>query len=144
MPRWLSKDTVQSIVALLDQGKSLRQIAQELGISLGTAHYYCTIHQPSLPKSKGGRPRKIKSADAQYLKHLIQTQKVTTARELTQLINKMLASSVSTQTVHHELKGHGIKAVVRHERHQQERQRDTRQTKLFRACIPLSLSIQVW
>ncbi|OSC99966.1 hypothetical protein PYCCODRAFT_1331330, partial [Trametes coccinea BRFM310] len=109
----LSKDTIQTIVALLDQGKSLRQITQMLGISLGTAHYYCTVFRPNLPKSKGGRPRKLKSADAQYLKHLMRTHNVKTARELNQLIDKTFSVSVSTQTVHRELKRQGMKAVVK-------------------------------
>ncbi|KAL7279386.1 hypothetical protein ACG7TL_007227 [Trametes sanguinea] len=113
MPHQLSKDTIQTIVALLDQGKSLCQIIQMLGISLGTAHYYRTVFHPNLPKSRGGRPRKLKSADAQYLKHLMRTHNVKTARKLNQLIDKTFSVSISTQTVRRELKRQGMKAVVK-------------------------------
>jgi len=67
------------VLTLLDSGTSAAKISQELNLGLGTISRICAQHRSNLPKSSGGRPAKLSSANIDYARHVIRMSKVDNA-----------------------------------------------------------------
>src|SRR5258708_26618780 len=55
----ISHQTQNDIISLLEQGKSCRQIAQEIGVHYSTVSKFCSKLNFTPPKGKGGHPSKL-------------------------------------------------------------------------------------
>ncbi len=67
----LSTAKCDHIITLLNSGTSAHDIHHLTGASTGAISKICTEYCPELPKSSGGRPRKLTAADINYAKRLI-------------------------------------------------------------------------
>jgi transposase len=79
--RPLSLDRQNSIVLLLESGKSEGQVARELGISISTVSKYKKARLPDLQTAKGGRVSKLTDRDKGQLRKNILNGTWTTATE---------------------------------------------------------------
>ncbi len=55
----ISQQTQNDIISLLEQGKSCRQIGQEIGVHYSTVSKFCLKLHFTPPKGKGGCPSKL-------------------------------------------------------------------------------------
>ena len=59
------------VLTLLDSGASAAKNSEELDLGLGTISCICAQHHSNLPKSSGGCPAKLSSANIDYAKCVI-------------------------------------------------------------------------
>jgi transposase len=107
----ISKDTRQSIISLLDDGLTSRQIAKNLGIGYSTINRVRLKARPDAPKHQGGRPAKLTATDKRKLVRLATSGKADTAPQLMQELKDQV--NVSANTVRRALKESGLKAVTK-------------------------------
>jgi hypothetical protein len=104
------------IITLLDSGLSGAQIHDKTGFNSATINHIGSEHRSNLPKSSGGRPTKLTMANIDYARHIIRMEKVDNAVEATKALQNITNTSISSQTVHHQLKVRGVKAVGKRKR----------------------------
>jgi len=111
--RSLSSAQLERILFLLDSGNSATQIASQTGHSISVISKIRSQHRSSLLKSSGGRPSKLSPANIRHAVNLITSGKATTAVDITKTLTSITNQPLSTQTVCHNLKMAGMKAVVK-------------------------------
>lgn len=111
MPKALSPDKVNSILALLDSEHTHAQIMSRLGVSSGVISKICAKHRPHLPRSTGGRPRKLNPTAARYAVRLVTNQSTITTRQATKTLSELIGESVHPKTVRRVLKDGGLKSA---------------------------------
>jgi len=102
-----------NVISLLQQGYSLRQIAQKTGLGKSTVG---RIHQNwdgDKENNRGGRPAKLSTRDKQRIIHKITSGQLDNAVQATHFINHISTTSINPQTVRNVLKENGFKAVVK-------------------------------
>ena len=104
------------IITLLDSGLSGAQIHNKTGFSSATISHIHSQHHSNLPKSYGGCPAKLTMANINYARHIICMEKVDNAVEATEALQNITNTPISSQTVCHQLKARGMKAVVKRKR----------------------------
>jgi hypothetical protein len=104
------------VLALLDSGTSGAKISKELGLGLGTISRIRSQHHSNLPKSSGGCPVKLSSANIDYARHIICMEKVDNAVQVAKTLQNVINQSISAQTVHRQLKSKGMRPVVNRKR----------------------------
>src|SRR5260221_1589081 len=75
----ISQQTQNDIISLLEQGKSCRQIGQEIGVHYSTVSKFCLKLHFTPPKGKGGCPSKLTPTAIHHAIHIIGTGKADTA-----------------------------------------------------------------
>ena len=70
------------VLALLDSGTFGAKIPQELGLGFGTVSHIYSQHYSNLPKSSGGCPVKLSSANINYDRCIICMGKVDNAVQM--------------------------------------------------------------
>ena len=76
------------IISLLDTHHSGKEISRRMGVSTGAISKVRSEHQSSLPKSTGGRPSKLSSADIAYAKRIIRMRKADNAKQVMKVLKK--------------------------------------------------------
>ena len=104
------------IVTLLNSGTSAHDIHHLTGASTGAISNICGEYCPELPKSSGGRPRKLTAANINYAKRIIQMRKADNAVQVTKAFKDVTNQSISSQTVHHNLREIGLRPMVKRKR----------------------------
>ena len=104
------------IVELLDLKFSNHKIAQITGVSVGSVTNICNLYHPNLPKSSGGRPRKLLPSNIHYAVQLITSQKADNAAQVTKSLQNVVSTSISSRTICRELKKAGLKPIVKKKR----------------------------
>ena len=97
----------------LENGSSTCAIALEMGIHYSTVSKYRSKYLPDLPKSKGGCPLKLSSANICYATRLLATGKAENASQLAGTLRKLTSKSLTSQTIRNYLKRAGFRAVVK-------------------------------
>ena len=87
------------VLALLDSGTSGAKISQELNLGLGTISHICSQHCFDLPKSSGGHPVKLSSANIDYARCVMCMSKVDNAVQVAKALQNVTNQSISAQTV---------------------------------------------
>jgi transposase len=105
----LSAETQLSVISLLQQGLSCRQIASNLQIGHSTVSEICSKFPHPLTKSSGGRPTKLSPHDQHHLACSITSGQVDNASQA----KSHLSLNVSTQTIRNALKKENLKAAVK-------------------------------
>lgn len=90
-------------------GKSARQIACEMKISPTTAIKYKPALLPTIPKSKGGRPKVLSATTKRYIIQKVTTGQVSTASELHKQLNEGTDTPVSYTSVLNVLYSTGLR-----------------------------------
>ena len=106
----IKPSTVKVALRLLEQHKSIRQIAAEVGISKSSVHNISRTFAPTRSKSKGDRPRKFDYRNAFYIRLLFHRGIIETAAQATRRYNNENEDPVSANTVRRALRDIGLKA----------------------------------
>ena len=93
-----------TVISLLREGYSLRQIESKTGLGKSTIGRIKKEVDLDKENSKGGRPSKLTHRDKQSIIRQITTGKLDNATQATHFINNILPSPVSPQTVRNALK----------------------------------------
>jgi transposase len=125
--RATSSTQCTTVISLLQEGYSLRQIEAKTGLGKSTIGRIKKQVDEDKENSKGGRPSKLSSANKRTIIRQITSGKLDNAAEATQFINNILPSPVTPQTVRNALKENDFRAVVKKKKpllkkaHRQER-----------------------
>lgn len=109
----ISEDIKNSIIDLIDQGISSRQIARQLGVGSTTVDKVKSTHRPNKEKPKGGRPEKLTRTDKRHLVRLATSLDNATATRLAGELGESTSLTASPQTVRNALKQAGLKSAVK-------------------------------
>src|SRR6266478_6065972 len=109
----ISQQTQNDIISLLEQGKSCRQIGQEIGVHYSTVSKFHSKLNFTPPKGKGGCPSKLTPTAICHAIHIISTGKADTAVDVTKSLQETFPGTISASTVRRGLKKSGLKAVVK-------------------------------
>ena len=91
----MTPEAKQLIITLLHNGQSCQQVADTVYVSPTTVHRIISSLGPSLPRSHGGCPARLKAHDQQLL-----IQKLTSgAADTAPQVKKLMDLDVSTQTI---------------------------------------------
>jgi transposase len=102
--RKLSSAQTLHVLELLDAGLSGRSIAHQTGLSTATISRIRSEHRSDQPKSSGGRPTKLTTANINYARRIIRMGKVENAIEAAHRLQDITNTSFSSQTLHRHLK----------------------------------------
>ena len=102
-----------TVISLLKEGYSLRQIESKTGLGRSTISRIKKETDLDKENSKGGRPSKLSYRDTQSIIRQITTEKLDNATQATHFINNILPSLVCPQTVRNPLKKQNFCSVVK-------------------------------
>ncbi|KAJ1307113.1 hypothetical protein OPQ81_001231 [Rhizoctonia solani] len=111
MPSPLPKETLNSVLSLLDSKKSHAQIILKNGVSSAYITKVTAKHCPHLERSKGGRPRRLNPANVRYAVRLVTNGKKVGTRRAAQELFKLTGKKVAPTTIRKVLKEAGLRAV---------------------------------
>ncbi|KAG2738834.1 hypothetical protein P692DRAFT_20648345, partial [Suillus brevipes Sb2] len=100
-----------NILVLSSSGLSTRNIASKTGLSKATVARVIKKSTPNKKNINIGRPSKLTPHDKRAIVHFILTGEASNAVQATKIINSIIPSTVSTQTVRNTLKAAKLKAV---------------------------------
>ena len=109
----LSQQQTNSVISLLQQGLSSRNVASITGFHYSIVLKICIKHCPDLPKPFGGHPLKLSSTVSRHIVHLIGSGKAETPVDVSRILQDTLNTSISAETVQRNLKSTGFKSVVK-------------------------------
>ena len=109
----IPEETHNNILSLLDNGLSSHKIAAQLGVSRSTIDRIRAKSRSDIPKSRGGRPAKLKATDKRRLLRTITSGKADNAVQLTRELRDVSNIEVNAQTVRRALKEAGLKAATK-------------------------------
>src|SRR5258705_1780310 len=109
----ISQQTQNDIISLLEQGKSCREIAQEIGVHYSTVSKFHSKLNFTPPKGKGGHPSELTPTAIHHAIHIISTGKANTVVDVTKSLQETFPGTISASTVRRGLKKSGLKAVVK-------------------------------
>lgn len=107
----LSPHTTTEILFRLAEGQSHRQISLATGVGLASITRLRALHYPTLPKSSGGRPKKISPLAIQHLTCSVTNGSCKNAVHATKELEQATGISVHPSTVRKNLQKAGLKAV---------------------------------
>ncbi|KAG0318170.1 hypothetical protein BG000_004320, partial [Podila horticola] len=87
--------TVKLAIQLMEEGSSVRQVAQTLNISKSKAGNVYRDNRENMPINKGGRPRKIPDQTVQFLKVGLKRGQFRTAVQAHKEAVKLLPEPIS-------------------------------------------------
>src|SRR6202167_4477874 len=102
-----------SVVSLLNEGYSQRQIQARTGLGKGTVGRISKEMEGNKENHSGGRPSKLSTRDKQSIVRQITTGKLDNAVQATQFINSVIPDPVSSQTVRRALKEAGLHSATK-------------------------------
>src|SRR5258708_14134013 len=112
----ISQQTQNNILTLLDQGKSCRKIALEIGVYYSTVSRLRSQHHSTIPKALGGRPSEPNFTTICHAICIISTGRADTAAQVEKSLQETFPEPVSSQTIRRAIKKTGLKAVVKAKR----------------------------
>jgi transposase len=111
--RPLSKQRKRDIVALAAQGMSARNIAKQLGVSVGIVSQMRASACPNVVKPPPGRPRMLNAQQERAMVRDITAGRVNTAVDLQKDLAHCHQLTVTAQTIRNALKRRGLKAAAK-------------------------------
>ena len=109
----ISPTQKDNILVLSSSGLSTRQIAFRTGISNATIARIIKKSIPNKENINTGHPSKLTPHDKRAIVHCILSGEASNAVQATKLINSIIPSTVSTQTVRNTLKAANLKAITK-------------------------------
>jgi len=107
----LSADTRASIISLLQQGLSIRKVADRCHVSRSVVQNLRAEHLPSLASSPGGRPALLSAQNKRFCVRAITSGKLEAATAVTEQLETDLGVKVCGRTVRNALHDAGLGAV---------------------------------
>ena len=111
--RPISAAQCDSVVSLLNEGYSHRQIQARTGLDKGTVGRISKEVEENKENHPGGHPSKLSTCDKQSIVHQITTGKLDNAVQATQFINSIIPDPISSQTVGRTLKEAGLHSATK-------------------------------
>ena len=105
--------TYASVVSLLNEGYSHRQIQSRTCLGKGTVGRISKEVGGNKENHPGGRPSKLSTRDKHTVVRQITTGKLDNAVQATQFINSILPEPVSASTIYRTLKEAGLHSVTK-------------------------------
>ena len=102
-----------TIISLLQEGYSVRQIETKTGIGRSTIGRVKKGMDRDKENNKGGQPAKLSSRDQQAILRQITTGQLDNAVQASQFITNITSTSVTPQTVRNMLKANHFWAIVK-------------------------------
>ena len=102
-----------SVVSLLNEGYSQRQIQTRTGLGKGTVRRISKEVKGNKENHSGGRPSKLSTGNKTTLIRQITTGKLDNAVQATKFINSIIPDPVSTQTVRRTLKEVSLRGATK-------------------------------
>lgn len=109
----ISSSTTDSIVALLHQGLSTREVAKRVGISQSTVVKVAREHVPERSGVKAGRPGKLTQRQKNLIVRKVTSGQVDTAVDMQRYINSDENIYASVETIRNCLKKAGLKSFAK-------------------------------
>ena len=101
-----------SVLSLLNEGYSHREIQSRTGVGKGTIYRISNEVDGNKENHPGGRPSKLTSYNKQSIIRQINTGRLDNAVQATQYINSIIPNPVRPQTVRNVLKSDGLYAAT--------------------------------
>jgi transposase len=111
--RSISTEKRSSIISLLNEGYSHRQIQARTGVGKGSIGRISKEVDGNKENHSGGRPSKLSSRDKQSIIRQITSGKLDNAVQATQFINSTISTPVCPQTVRNVLKEAGFRSATK-------------------------------
>ena len=105
----INSTTKANVIHLLHSGLSIRQIASQLSLSIGTVSNIRSKHCLCLANPPGGHPPKLSASDIRHALYLFSSKKAESAVQVTQPLRDVGGTSLSASTTRRHLKGAGLK-----------------------------------
>ena len=102
-----------SVLSLLEQGYSVRDIERRTGLGKSTVGRIKKEVDTEKENNCGGRPSKLSTCDKTSIIHQIQSGKLDTAVEATHFINSTLLHPIHPQTVRRALQQSGFQSATK-------------------------------
>ena len=102
-----------SVISLLNEGYSHRQIQSRTGLGKSTVGRIAKEVECTKENNCGGCPSKLSTRDKTAIIREIRSGRVDTAVQATQFINSTISNTVSSQTVRHVLKSGGFYSATK-------------------------------
>ncbi|QRV96417.1 Transposase [Ceratobasidium sp. AG-Ba] len=118
MPKTLPAERLNSVLSLLDAGHTHSEIMDRVPITSGTISKIAKKHRPNLPKSAGGRPRKLSPGATRYAVRLVTNNNNVSTRQATQRLCALTGQSIHPKTVKCALKSAGLVPVKKQQKPQ--------------------------
>ena len=109
----ISTAQYNSVLSLLNEGYSQRQIKDKTGLGKGTISRISKEVDGSKENNCGGHPSKLSTHDKQSIVCQIKSGKLDNAVEATQFINGIIPNPVTPQTVRNALKENNFMLLQR-------------------------------
>jgi transposase len=109
--RPLSKQIRLDVVSQLQLGKSIRKVADRLGISKSSVQKIRATMLPDLPKSSGGRPAKLSVQAKRHCVKKVTSGKLSTAVAVAKTFKRDLGCDVSVSTIKRVLYEAGLGSI---------------------------------
>src|SRR5271169_6599524 len=104
----ISDSKRSTIISLLEDGLSSRQIASRLKISHSTVDKIRAVHHPTIQKTKGGRKPRLTVNDRRHIAHIFRSGKVENAPQIAMRLREETGKDFSHDTITHVLKEVGL------------------------------------
>ncbi|KAF9111504.1 hypothetical protein BGX27_004822 [Mortierella sp. AM989] len=108
----LSKATVQNAIVQFQQGKSTREVAKSLNISLGSAIRIRQKDKQNIPDPRMGRPPKVSKKTRKVLARKFETGELQNIRDGQQFVQSIEGVQVHVRSIRNYLKGEGLRCYV--------------------------------
>ena len=102
-----------SVLSLLNEGYSHREIQSRTGVGKGTIYRISKEVDGDKENHPGGQPSKLTPRDKQSILRQITTGRLDNAVQATQYINSIIPNPVTPQTVRNVLKSDGLYAATK-------------------------------
>ena len=105
-----------TVISLLQEGYSLRQIQSRTGLGRSTVGRIKKEVDSNKENNKGGHPSKLSPRDKQTIICQLTTGKLDNAVQASKFINTIIPNPVCPQTVRNALKENGLQTVIKKKR----------------------------
>jgi transposase len=107
----LSEDNYNNILSLLEQGHSIRKVADNYHISKSKIQQIRAKHLPNIATSLGGRPKKLSAQDKRFCARTITADHSKTGVAVRMKLEADLGIKVCNNTVYNALREAGLEAI---------------------------------
>ena len=111
--RPISAEKHSSVISLLNEGYSHREIQTRVGVGKGTVYRISQEMEGEKENNTAGRPFKLSSRDKQSIICQITSGRLDNAVQATQFINSIIPNPVTPQTVRNVLKESGFYSATK-------------------------------
>src|SRR5271169_491541 len=98
-----------TIISLLEDGLSSRQIASQVKVSHSTVNKIHAVHHHTIEKPKGGRKPRLTTNDKKHIVRIFRSGEVEVAPQIAMRLREETGKDFSHDTISHVLKEAGLK-----------------------------------